>query len=288
MNSNSSSQHNSPLQSSIISRVGVGLRTPHYPEFINSRPDVAWLEVHSENYFGEGPGVVMLEKIRADYPISLHGVGLSLGSADVLDDHHLKQLQQLITRISPSLVSEHLCWGALGGRHLNDLIPMPYSKAALNLMCERVDEVQEFLGQRILIENVSSYLRWQNEELSEWDFVATLARRTGCGLLLDVNNIYVSSINHDFDAREYLAAMPADNVLEIHLAGHETQQGCLIDTHSRPVCAEVWQLYWEAIQMIGAKPTLIEWDSDIPPLETLLAEAAIAKNILEQEHAQFI
>ncbi|NOT98296.1 MAG: DUF692 domain-containing protein, partial [Sideroxydans sp.] len=220
--------------------------------------------------------------------ISLHGVGLSLGSADVLDDHHLKQLQQLITRISPSLVSEHLCWGALSGRHLNDLLPMPYSHAALDLMCERVDEVQEFLGQQILIENVSSYLRWQNEELSEWDFVAELAKRTGCGLLLDVNNIYVSAINHGFDARLYLAAMPADSVLEIHLAGHETQQGCLIDTHSRPVCDEVWQLYREAIQMIGAKPTLIEWDSDIPPLGILLAEAAIAKNILEQEHAQFV
>ncbi len=285
MNSNSSRQHNTPLTTPIISGVGVGLRTPHYPEFINSRSDVAWLEVHSENYFGEGPGIAVLEKIRADYPISLHGVGLSLGSADVLDDHHLKQLQQLITRISPSLVSEHLCWCALAGRHLNDLIPMPYSKAVLNLMCERVNEVQEFLGRRILIENVSSYLRWQNEELSEWDFIAELAKRTGCGLLLDVNNIYVSSINHGFDARLYLAAMPADNVLEIHLAGHEMQHGCLIDTHSRPVCAEVWQLYREAIQMVGAKPTLIEWDSDIPPLETLLAEAATAKNILEQEHA---
>jgi uncharacterized protein (UPF0276 family) len=266
----------------------VGLRTPHYPEFIGSRPDAAWLEVHSENYFGDGPGVAVLEKIRADYPISLHGVGLSLGSADVLDSHHLKQLQQLITRISPSLVSEHLCWGALGSRHLNDLIPMPYSNEALELMCERVDETQEFLGQRILIENVSSYLRWQNEAFSEWDFVATLAKRTGCGLLLDVNNIYVSAINHGFDARQYLAAIPADNVLEIHLAGHETQHGCLIDTHSRPVCDEVWQLYRDAIQLFGAKPTLIEWDSDIPPLETLLAEASKARYILEHEHAQFV
>jgi uncharacterized protein len=287
MNSNSPLQHNAPLAPSIISGVGVGLRTPHYLEFIGSHPDVAWLEVHSENYFGDGPGVAMLEKIRANYPISLHGVCLSLGSADVLDTHHLKQLQQLITRISPSLVSEHLCWGALAGRHLNDLLPMPYSKTALNLMCERVDEVQAFLGQQILIENVSSYLRWQNEEFSEWDFVATLAKRTGCGLLLDVNNIYVSSINHGFDAREYLAAMPADKVLEIHLAGHEAQNGCLIDTHSRPVCAEVWQLYSDVIQLLGAKPTLIEWDSDIPPLATLLAEAAKARDILEQEHAQF-
>ena len=287
MNANLPPQHTPPPTTPIISGVGVGLRTPHYAEFINSRPDVAWLEVHSENYFGEGPGVSMLEKIRADYPISLHGVGLSPGSADVLDTHHLKQLQQLIARVSPSLVSEHLCWGALAGRHLNDLLPMPYSKAALDLMCERVDEVQEFLGRRILIENVSSYLRWQNEEFSEWDFVATLAKRTGCGLLLDVNNIYVSAINHGFDARQYLAAMPADNVLEVHLAGHETQHGCLIDTHSRPVCDEVWQLYREAIRMIGVKPTLVEWDSDIPPLETLLGEAKTARNIMEQEHAQF-
>ncbi|MEQ1525346.1 MAG: DUF692 domain-containing protein [Gallionella sp.] len=280
-------QHNSALTTSSISGVGVGLRPPHYSEFINSRPNVAWLEVHSENYFGEGPGVTLLEKIRVNYPISLHGVGLSLGSADVLDTHHLKQLQQLIARISPSLVSEHLCWGALGGHHLNDLIPMPYRKEALNLICERVDEVQEFLGRRILIENVSSYLRWQNEELSEWDFVAALAKRTGCGLLLDVNNIYVSAINHGFDARLYLAAMPAESVMEIHLAGHESQNGSLIDTHSRPVCAEVWQLYRDAIQLFGAKPTLIEWDSDIPPLEALLTEALKARDILEHEHAQF-
>ena len=280
-------QHNPVLTPSSISGVGVGLRTPHYPEFINSRPDVAWLEVHSENYFGEGPGVILLEKIRANYPISLHGVGLSLGSADVLDTHHLKQLQQLIARISPSFVSEHLCWGALGGRHLNDLIPMPYSKTALDLMCERVEQTQEFLGRRVLIENVSSYLRWQNEEFSEWDFVAALAKRTGCGLLLDVNNIYVSAINHGFDARLYLAAIPAESVLEIHLAGHETQNGYLIDTHSRPLCAEVWRLYSDAIQLFGVKPTLIEWDSDIPPLEALLVEALKARDILEHEHAQF-
>lgn len=287
MVTNSSPQHNAPLIASIVSGVGVGLRTPHLPKFLSSRPDVAWLEVHSENYFGDGPGVAVLEKIRADYPLSLHGVGLSIGSADALDTNHLKQLQQLITRVSPGFVSEHLCWGALTGRHLNDLLPMPYSKAAFALMCERVDQVQEFLGRRILIENVSSYLRWQNEEFNEWDFVAALAKSTGCGLLLDVNNIYVSAINHSFDAHEYLAAMPAESVLEIHLAGHEAQQGCLIDTHSRPVCAEVWQLYRDAIQLYGAKPTLIEWDSDIPPLDTLLAEAQIARKILEQEHAQF-
>lgn len=283
-----SPQHSAPLSASIISGVGVGLRTPHYSEFLSSRPDVAWLEVHSENYFGDGPGIAVLEKIRADYPLSLHGVGMSIGSADALDTRHLKLLKKLVERVSPGLVSEHLCWGALAGRHLNDLLPMPYSNAALDLICERVDYVQEFLGRRILIENVSSYLRWKNEELSEWDFVAALTKRTGCGLLVDINNIYVSSINHGFEAREYLAAIPDESVLEIHLAGHEVQQGCLIDTHSRPVCAAVWQLYRDAIRHYGVKPTLIEWDSDIPPLETLLAEAVTAQNILEQQHAQFV
>ena len=265
--------------------VGVGLRTPHHPQFLSERPDVAWLEVHSENFFDDGPGIEVLERLRTDYPVSLHGVGLSLGSADRLDIAHLAHLRRLADRIAPQLMSEHLCWGAIGERHLNDLLPMPYSSAALTLICERIDAAQNALGRTLLIENVSSYLRWQQEEYSEWDFIASMAQRTGCGLLVDVNNIYVSAINHGFDAHTYLAALPAASVGELHLAGHESQQNCLIDTHSRPVCDEVWDLYREALRLYGARPTLIEWDNDIPAVEVLLAEAATARTILEQHHA---
>ena len=268
-----------------LSGVGVGLRASHQQQFISERPDVAWLEVHSENYFGDGPALTLLENIRANYPLSLHGVGLSLGSADGLDMAHLDSLRNLVERVQPDLVSEHLCWGAVGKQHLNDLLPLPYSREALNLICARIDTVQEFLGRRILVENISSYLRWENEDFNEWDFVAELPKRTGCGLLLDVNNIYVSAMNHGYDAHAYLTAMPADSVDEIHLAGYEVQHGVLIDTHSRAVSEPVWQLYRDAIKQLGVKPTLIEWDTDIPPLAELLAEAATARKILEQEHA---
>ncbi len=267
------------------SGVGVGLRVQHQQQFINERPDVAWLEVHSENYFGDGPALTALENLRADYPLSLHGVGLSLGSADQLDMAHLKSLRNLVERIQPGLVSEHLCWGAVGKQHLNDLLPLPYSREALDLVCARIHTVQEFLGRRILVENISSYLRWQHEDFTEWDFVAKLPERTGCGLLLDINNIYVSAMNHGYDARAYLAAMPTDSVEEIHLAGYEEQHGILIDTHSRAVSEPVWQLYRDAVKKLGNKPTLIEWDSDIPPLNELLAEAAIARQIMEPEYA---
>lgn len=273
-----------PKPLAVLAGVGVGLRTPHHPQFLSERPDVAWLEVHSENYFDDGPGMTVLERIRCDYPISLHGVGLSLGSADPLDMTHLARLRHLVDRVAPQLVSEHLCWGAIGARHLNDLLPMPYSSEALTLICERIDATQNALGRTLLIENVSSYLRWQGDEYSEWDFIASMAQRTGCGLLVDVNNIYVSAINHGYDAHEYLAALPTASVGELHLAGHETQQNYLIDTHSRPVSEPVWDLYREALKIFGARPTLIEWDNDIPPLEVLLGEAAAARTILEQHH----
>lgn len=263
----------------------MGLRTPHYPQFLSERPDVAWLEVHSENFFDDGPDIAVLEQLRADYPVSLHGVGLSLGSAGRLDVTHLTRLRRLAERIAPQLMSEHLCWGAIGERHLNDLLPMPYSSAALTLICERIDAAQNALGRTLLIENVSSYLRWQQEEYSEWDFIASMAQRTGCGLLVDVNNIYVSALNHGFDAHTYLAALPATHVGELHLAGHEAQQNCLIDTHSRPVCDEVWGLYREALKLYGTRPTLIEWDNDIPALDVLLEEAATARSMMEQHHA---
>ena len=265
---------------------GIGLRAPHVREIVDSGPDLGWVEVHSENYFGDGGQPHrFLERIRADYPLSLHGVGLGLGSADPLDLEHLRKLARLIERYEPGLVSEHLCWSAAGGRHLNELLPLPYTEEALDHVCGRVDALQDTLRRRVLIENVSGYLEFRHSSIPEWEFLAEVARRSGCAILLDVNNVYVNAMNHGFDARAYLAAMPADAVQEIHLAGFDASGPCLIDTHGTPVAHEVWSLYRETIARLGPRPTLIEWDTDIPPLATLIAEAAKAEAILEQSHA---
>jgi hypothetical protein len=265
-----------------VAGVGVGLRARHYRDFLEHRPRVAWLEVHSENYFGDGGwDLHVLERLAADYSISLHGVGLSLGSADRLAHEHLAKLSRLVERVQPALVSEHLCWGAIGGRHLNDLLPMPYTREALDLMVERVQRVQQTLGRRILIENVSAYLRFRASELSEGEFLAELARRSGCGLLLDVNNFYVNGVNHGFDPRVEIACLPASDIGEIHLAGHLATGHGLIDDHGSPVIAAVWSLYADALARFGPVPTLIEWDTNIPPLPVLLAEAEKASALME-------
>jgi uncharacterized protein len=268
-------------------RTGIGLRTPHCREMIESRPGAAgWLEVHSENYFGDGGQPhAFLEKLRADYALSLHGVGLGLGSTDPLDTEHLRRLARLIERYEPGLVSEHLCWSAAGGRHLNDLLPLPYTEEALAHVTQRILRVQESLGRQILIENISSYLRFRHSTIPEWEFVAAAAQRTGCGIVLDVNNIYVNAMNHDLDPQHYLAAMPAHAVQEIHLAGYDASGACLIDTHGTAVSDPVWALYRAAVGRFGARPTLIEWDTDIPALSVLLAEARKADAILESAHA---
>ena len=261
---------------------GVGLRTPHVAQVLGERPRIAWLEVHSENYFADGgPALAKLDRVRADYPLSLHGVGLSLGSSDALDLEHLAKLERLIKRVAPAAVSEHLCWGAIGGRHLNDLLPLPYTEEALAYVCRRVAEVQERLGRELLIENVSSYLGFADATIPEWEFVAAVATETGCRLLLDVNNIYVNAMNHGFDPHVYLAAIPVKSVAEIHLAGFDARGPCLIDTHSAPVAAPVWALYRGALERFGARATLIEWDTDIPELAVLLAEADKAQAMLE-------
>jgi uncharacterized protein (UPF0276 family) len=266
--------------------VGVGLRAAHYPEFLHGNPAVDWLEVHSENYFGGGGyDLHVLEHVRKDYPLSLHGVGLSLGSVDGLRSDHLNKLERLVDRIQPALVSEHLSWGALGARHFNDLLPMPYTQQALGVMVERVTQVQESLGRRILVENVSCYLAYRISEMGEGEFLAELAKRSGCGILLDINNLFVNAGNHRFDADAALATFPLQHVAEIHLAGHASMDDLLIDDHGSRVAPAVWALYERACSRFPDVPVLIEWDSNIPMLDVLLSETRIAKDVRAAAYA---
>jgi uncharacterized protein (UPF0276 family) len=265
---------------------GVGLRAPHVGEVLERRPAVPWFEIHSENYFADGgPALAALARIRADYPIAMHGVGLSLGSTDPLDREHLRKLARLAGRIDPAAISEHLCWSSVGGRHFNDLLPLPYTEEALDHVCARVDAVQEILRREILVENVSSYYAFAESTLAECEFVAAVAARTGCRLLVDVNNIYVNARNHGLDPHAYLAAIPPGPVAEIHLAGFDESGPIVIDTHGAPVAPEVWSLYAAAIDRFGAVPTLIEWDTDIPEFAVLEREAATAQRILNAHDA---
>jgi uncharacterized protein (UPF0276 family) len=264
---------------------GIGLRATHYRHFLDGRPQIGWLEVHSENYFGAGGyDLHVLEHVRRDYPISLHGVGLSLGSADGLRERHLAKLQRLVERTDPLLVSEHLCWGAQGERHFNDLLPLPYTEEALALIVRRVEQVQTTLRREILVENVSGYLQYRDSAIPELEFAAEVARRSGCGLLLDINNLYVNSVNHGFDPVAALDAIPAQFVKEIHLAGHTRGALCLIDDHGSRVIDAVWRLYETAVARLGVVRTLIEWDTDIPELDVLLDEARKAGTILAAAH----
>jgi uncharacterized protein (UPF0276 family) len=269
----------------IPARAGIGLRAQHYKELLRDLPATGWLEAHSENYFADGgPPLYFLEQLRSHYPLSLHGVGLSLGSTDALDHDHLHKLRHLVDRFEPSLVSEHLSWGSVAGRHLNDLLPLPYTEETLEHVCRRIVQTQELLGRRILIENPSSYLRFKVSNIPEWEFLGEVHRRSGCGILLDVNNLYVNSVNHGFDPLDYLRAIPVEAVQEVHLAGFDRDGDFLIDTHGKPVYPEVWHLYRRTIQRFGGLPTLIEWDTDIPALAVLLEEARKADAILEFEH----
>jgi hypothetical protein len=266
-------------------RAGVGLRHPHVTHFLEQRPRTAFLEVHSENYMSPGgPRRRALFDLARDYPLSLHGVGLSLGSAEGLDPAHLARLKGLIADYRPALVSEHLSWSVEGGTYLNDLLPLPYTEEALDVVCRNIDATQEALGRALLIENPSSYLAFAASALGEPQFLGELVRRTGCGLLLDVNNVYVSSRNQGFDPVTYLESVPAAAVGEIHLAGHTARrfgsEELLIDDHGSRVAAAVWALYRRAVALCGPRPTLIEWDSAIPEAAVLLAEAQKADLIL--------
>lgn len=262
-------------------RAGIGLRAVHHDDFLNSPPAIGWVEAHAENYFALGGAQPWyLEQIRSRYALSLHGVGLSLGSSDPLDPVHLAHWRRLIDRFEPAIISEHLCWSSAGGLFSNDLLPLPYTRAAMKHLVSRVQQVQESLRRQLLIENVSSYLEFESSELTEWDFLCELARRSGCGILLDINNIYVSACNHGFNAHRYVDAIPAAAIGEIHLAGHSINRidsrEIRIDTHSTAVCSEVWALYEYTIQRNGYRPTLIEWDAEIPSLAALVDQAMLA------------
>jgi len=258
--------------------VGIGLRAPHYRQFLEQRPRAGWLEVHTENYLDQaGWDFHVLQQLRQDYPISLHGVGLGLGSARGFSAAHLERVRSLVRQVEPALVSEHLCWGAVGDRQLNDLLPLSLDHAALNLLSERVSRVQDALQRPIFLENVSTYVRFRDDAMSEAEFLAALAARTGCGLLLDINNLYVNQCNHGEDALAAIAAIAVGSVGEMHLAGHLVTPQALIDHHGDVVAEPVWRLYQAALQRFGALPTLIEWDTDIPALDVLLDEADKAR-----------
>jgi uncharacterized protein len=274
---------------SLLQLSGIGLRREHYEDFLKQPPPVAWLEVHSENYFVEGgKHLHILEKIRRDYPISLHGVSLSIGSADELNWQHLKKLRELITRINPCLVSDHLSWSSVNGQYLHDLLPLPRTEEVIEHSVMRIQQIQEFLQQQILIENISSYIQYQQSEMTEENFISEVAKRSGCGILLDINNIYVNAINFGFDPEKYIYVIPKNMVQEIHLAGSLQctidEKEILIDTHNKPVLPAVWNLYRKAIDYLGIKPTMIEWDSDLPSLETLYLEAYRAETILRESY----
>jgi uncharacterized protein (UPF0276 family) len=268
---------------------GIGLRFPHHKAVIVQRPRVAWFEVHSENYMGGGAATRDLEAIRRDYPVSLHGVGLSLGSADGLDAAHLDRITRVVQRIEPGLVSEHLSWSISESQYLGDLLPLPLTEEALGVVCNNVDRFQQALRRRILIENPSSYLQYRHSTIPETEFLSTVAQRTSCGILCDVNNIFVNAANHGWDALAYLDALPPGGVKELHLAGHTVKSlsdgaVILVDDHGSQVDAAVWELFGKAVQRFGALPTLIEWDTNVPPLEALIEQANRAAAVLSQPH----
>jgi uncharacterized protein (UPF0276 family) len=269
----------------IPARAGIGLRFAHHRAVIEQRPPLAWFEVHTENYLGGGPNLRALEAVRRHYPVSLHGVGLSLGSAQGLDAAHLDRVRELDEFIQPGLLSEHLSWCMVDGQYLPDLLPLPMTEEALRVVCRNVDAAQQHLRRRILVENPSSYLRYRHSTIPEWEFLAAVARRTGCAILCDVNNIFVSASNHGWSPQRYLEALPADAVAQIHLAGHslrtlEDGRTIRIDDHGSRVAPEVWALFRQALLRFGPLPTLIEWDNDIPALDVLREEAGIADRLL--------
>ena len=273
---------------------GLGLRTDHYETILQQAPRVDWFEAISENYIGGGSPddragggkpLRWLELIRERYPVVLHGVSLSIGGTDPLDREYLRQLRQLAARVQPAWISDHLCWTGVNGRNLHDLLPLPQTEEAVRHVATRVRQVQDSLGRQILLENVSSYAGFRHSTLKEWEFLHAIAEEADCLLLLDINNIYVNSVNHGFDARAYLHGVPARRVRQLHLAGHSSEGRLLIDTHDHPVPEPVWALYEEAVELLGSVPTMIERDANIPPLAELVGELERARVIAAGIHA---
>jgi len=277
-----------PVCTSIMSKaqgIGLGLRPVHYEHVLACRPEVPWFEVISENYMGlrGGFGGRPLEKllaVRRDYPISLHGVSMNLGSTDPISKEYLNKLKKLIDLIDPCAVSDHLCWTGVGGRNMHDLLPLPYDEEAVRHVSARVTQAQDFLGRRMLLENVSSYVTYEQSTMTEWEFLSEIAQRSDCGILCDINNIYVSATNHGFDAWRYIEGIARERVGEMHLAGYSDQNGFLIDTHDHPVSDPVWVLYAYAVRRFGFVPTLIEWDEKIPTFSRLKQEATRAREVV--------
>jgi uncharacterized protein len=263
---------------------GLGLRPVHYEAILDDAPAVDWLEIITENYLVPGGKPLhFLDRIRSRFPMAMHGVSLSIGSTDPIDRSYLKQVRELAGRVEPAWISDHLCWTGVDGRNVHDLLPLPYTEEALNCVVDRVGEVQDMLGRQILLENVSSYLSYRSSEMTEWEFLAEVARRADCAILLDINNIYVSSVNHAFDPARYLRGVPKDRVRQFHLAGHSDMRDHLIDTHDHPIAAPVWSLYRDALAHFGQVPTMIERDDNIPPLGELVAELDMARAIAAGE-----
>ncbi len=259
---------------------GLGLRPQHYADFAESKRDVDWLEIISENFMVDGGKPLQwLDRIRADYPMAMHGVTLSIGGSDPLDRDYLQRLKSLAQRVDPLWVSDHVCWGGHAGLHAHDLLPLPYTDEAVKHVAARVREVQDILGRRLVLENVSSYVEFRESEMSEWEFLDALCREADCLLLLDINNIHVSAVNHGFDPIAFIEGVPLDRVQQVHLAGHTVRDGYLIDTHDAPVVDPVWALYRRFVECAGARATMIERDDHIPPLAELIEELSIARAI---------
>jgi uncharacterized protein (UPF0276 family) len=266
---------------------GIGFRSVHHHALVTERPAVGWIEAHTENYFHEGGAAGRaLDRARANYPLSLHGVGLGLGSAEGVDREHLARVKRAIARFEPALVSEHACWGSAGGEFFNDLLPLPYTDEAVELLARQVGEAQDFLGVQLLIENVSAYVSFEHSRLKEWEFLSAVAAISGCGLLLDVNNVYVNAHNHGFDPLGYLRQLPLERVVQLHIAGHSQAQGYLADTHSAPVAVGVWELLAEAVRLGANAPLLLEWDAEIPAFPELERELDKARALWPAEQAE--
>jgi uncharacterized protein (UPF0276 family) len=262
---------------------GVGLRRQHYSHVLETRPEVDWFEVVSENFMvAGGRALEVLEGVRASYPIAMHGVSMSIGSTDPLNRDYLKQLRDLARRFEPAWISDHLCWTGVGGRNLHDLLPLPYTEEAIRHVVARIREVQDALERPILIENVSSYMAFADSTMTEWEFISAIADEADCGILLDINNIFVSAFNHRFDANQYIDAVPPERVVQYHLAGHSDHGTYLLDTHDHPVRDEVWALFERAVRRFGAVSAIVEWDDNIPEFAELANTADHARDIFNE------